>query len=110
MATTYKVIEERTEQIQCDICGGVGHTVKTFQREKYKSNCYMCRGTGRREKVHRTEVPLAEALKKLGILPGLTANTTAELPVCSKKDCGKPAYEFGLCFNHFCENEQQTER
>lgn len=103
---TYKVIAERTVSVRCDVCGGVGHTTKTFNREKYKSSCFMCRGTGKREKIHRTEVPLAEALKELGYMPGLTADTTAGLPVCSKKDCLKPVYEFGLCLDHYCKNEQ----
>lgn len=24
---------------------------------------------------------------------------------CSKKKCSKPAYEFGLCFKHYCQGE-----
>ena len=109
MSLTYKVIAERTEQIQCDVCAGVGHTTKTFQREKYKSPCYMCRGTGKREKVHRTEVPLAEALKELGIMPGLTADTTAGLPVC---DCCGFQIIDKLLVDGKCEycRSKQTER
>lgn len=41
---------------------------------------------------------------KLGdVVPG------ADKSLCGKKGCKKEAYEFGLCFAHYCENEQETD-
>jgi DnaJ-class molecular chaperone len=64
--TVFKVIKETWAWIACQNCKGAGVKTSTFRGQKFTNTCSRCGGTRREKKVHRTEVPLVEALKELG--------------------------------------------